>query len=256
MSVLSFLHELSSDALQREPEKAKIRRSIQTLEGRLAEHFGDQITDAFPFGSSVRGTSLPQFYSESTDIDYMVVFDNDGRTPAAYLQRLLAFGKQWYPRSEVRQAAPAVVIRLSHVTFELVPALPATWNAFKIPTTDGRWQGANPRGLEATLVSRNKDCGGLLKPAIRLAKLWNAEHDYVFTSFDLEKQAVGFLYPFANNTRDYFFAIMNKLNLDISQAAWRYTSLESARQTIKAAKQFEVQGDAEQAIRSLKSLFP
>lgn len=258
MSLLTHLEKLSGDALLRGSEQAKNRQSVQVLEERLAAYFQDEITDAFAYGSSIRGTSLPQYYSESIDIDYMVVFENDGRTPTTYLKRLLEFARLHYRSSVVSQSTPAVCIRMAHVTFELVPALPAFFNDYKIPTSQGEWKGANPRGLEKDLARRNQQFSGMLKPAIRLAKLWNTQAGHVFGSFDLETQAASFDYVGARNVRDHFLVILHGLSLGVfsDTAAWRTNELRRAREFAREAVALDAEGDSRRAIRTINKLFP
>jgi hypothetical protein len=258
VSLLTHLERLAGEALLRGSGQSRNRQSAQTLEERMAEYFGDEITDAFAYGSSIRGTSLPRYYSESIDIDYMVVFKSDGCTPTTYLKRLLQFAQVNYPRSVVRQSTPAVSIRLAHLTFELVPALPAFLSDYKIPTSQGAWMGANPRGLEKKLAGRNQDCGGMLKPAIRLAKLWNTHSGYVFNSFDLESQAAALYYVGAQNVRDHFLVILRNLSLGFfsEASAWRVDALHRARALSAEAIKFDSQGDVKRAIHTINKLFP
>lgn len=258
MSLLTHLEKLAGDALLRGGEQCKNRQSALALEERMTKYFGEEITDAFPYGSSIRGTSLPQYYSESIDIDYIVVFKSDGCTPTTYLKRLLQFAQIHYPRSVVRQSTPAVSIRMARLTFELVPALPAFLNDYKIPTSEGAWKGANPKGLEKKLASCNQACRGMLKPAIRLAKLWNTHSGYVFSSFDLESQAAALDYSGARNVRDHFLVILRGLSLGFfsDAAAWRVDALRRAREISREAVSFDAAGDAYRAIHTVNKLFP
>ena len=258
MSLLTHLEKLAGDALLRGSEQSKNRQSALVLEERLVEHFGEEITDAFAYGSSIRGTSLPQYYSESIDIDYMVVFKSDGCTPTTYLKRLLQFAQIHYPRSVVSQSTPAVSIRMAHITFELVPALPAFFNDYKIPTSEGEWKGANPKGLEKDLARRNQACQGMLKPAIRLAKLWNTHCGHVFSSFDLETQAAALDYSGARNVRDHFLLILRELSFGFfsDTAAWRTAALQRAREIAREAVDLDAAGNVPRAIHTINKLFP
>ena len=256
MTPLSFLQRLSSEALLSPAQREKNARSLQTLQERLATHFAGQIIDSFSFGSAKRGTVLPQHLSESMDIDVFVVFKDDGRVPLTYLQRLLQFSKQWYPRSRVRQASPAVVIELAHVQFELVPAVTAFWNPYKIPCLDGSWQGADPERLAHKVVEANIASQGLLKPAIRLAKLWNSHNGLVFDSYALEEQCCDLDFYGAVNVRDYFYRIPKGLDLGWLESNWRHDCLAKARRTIDEANQLERAGNEASAVRLLQKLFP
>ena len=257
MSLLTHLDKLASDTLLRGTEREKNKHTAQILEERLAAYFQDQIKDVFAYGSSIRGTSLPQFFSESIDIDYMVVFHNDDCTPATYTRRLVDFAQIHYPRSRVFQSTPAVCIQMAHLTFELVPALPAFWNDFKIPTARGDWQGANPRGLEKELARSNQRCNGALKPAVRLAKLWNTRAGHVFSSFDLETQAAAIDFGRAKNLRDHFVVLLDGLRFEpfADTAMWRTDALARAQSIAKEALAFEAREDSLRAIRTINKIF-
>lgn len=88
MTVASYLKKLSDSAIIRDSEKDSIKRSIVTLKSRLDKYFGTSVTEQFIFGSYTRNTILPRLMDERSDIDYMVVFKNDGITPQSYLNRL------------------------------------------------------------------------------------------------------------------------------------------------------------------------
>lgn len=123
MTVNSYLAGLASSAIIRNEEQISIRRSIANLQTKLANEFHGELADHFIFGSYSRGTILPRFMDERSDIDYMVVFKDGSLRPQSYLSRLRRFVERNYTRSEIYQSNPTVVLALNHINFELVPAI-------------------------------------------------------------------------------------------------------------------------------------
>jgi len=85
MSVLSYLTSRASDTLMDVQEKDSIKKSIATLKARLNTNFEGRLKDHFQFGSSTRGTILPRSMNEHSDIDYLIVFNDDDSVPQTYL---------------------------------------------------------------------------------------------------------------------------------------------------------------------------
>lgn len=89
MSVDSYLANLASEMVIRDSKKESISLSISTLHSRLKEHFGKDIIDVIKFGSYTRGTILPRRYDDKSDVDIMIVFNNDyDYKPQTFLDRL------------------------------------------------------------------------------------------------------------------------------------------------------------------------
>lgn len=259
MSILSYLESLAGDALHLPGEKKKVREATEKLASRIRSHFGDQVVEQFKFGSSVRGTNLPKEYAEEMDIDYLVVFGDRSVTPKTLVRRLVDFAEKAYPRNDVYQSSPAVVIVLSAVKFELVPArrtLTGLFHTHEIPNSSATdWMGTNPRGFEERLMQRNKECHSKLKAAIRLAKMWNAENDYVYGSYRLENIAVDASYPFDSNLRDYFCRLMFALPEGELDAQWRVERVVAAKTRLRKALELEADGNLAAAEKGLHRLF-
>lgn len=206
MTVATYLKRISDGAIIRDSEKESIQRSIATIKTRLNAHFGNDIKEQFIFGSYKRGTILPRLMDERSDIDYMVVFENDGVKPQAYLDRLRRFVEKYYFKSEIKQSHPTIQLKLNHITFELVPAQKSWWS-YKIPSKNygvDDWIGTNPNDFNQELANKNKDYNYSIKPLARLMKYWNAKNGYIFDSFPLEKWIVeqDFVGPWFFDTPD------------------------------------------------------
>jgi len=123
MTVQSYLDQRSSEAILSDKEKTSIFLSIETLKLRLNSYFSDALKEHFQFGSSTRGTILPRSMDSHSDIDYMIVFDDESSKPQTYIDRLKRFAEAYYSTSEIHQSHPTVVLKLNHIHFDLVPAI-------------------------------------------------------------------------------------------------------------------------------------
>ena len=256
MSVLSYLQQRASDAVLSGDEKTSITTSITTLKTRLGYHFPTGLKEHFRFGSSTRDTILPRSMDEKSDIDYMIVFNDTGYTPQTYLDRLRRFVEARYASSEIRQSSPTIILELNHIKFDLVPALAQAWSGYQIPNGAGGWQSTNPNDFNQSLETANKNNLYLLKPAIRLAKFWNANAGYVFDTFQFEKWSIGLSYALAINQRDYLFTIFDNLSTYNVNEQWRRDKIERAKKLVQETKELERDGYPNLAEVEVKKLIP
>jgi hypothetical protein len=235
MSVQSHLAQRARDAVPSKPETDRIERSIGALEERLTSFFPGQIRKTIRFGSSTRSTMLPRAMDEQSDVDLMVVFNESGPAPQTHLDRLRRFVEKYYSRSEIYQSNPTVVLELEHIKFDLVPAIHSEWHGLRIPNGRGGWQDTDPESFGQRLNKRDSECDGLLRPAIRIVKYWNAVNGYVFNSYELEQEILSLYFPFVDALPEYVFTIFNDLSGSNSWAAWRQERLTVAKQMIREA---------------------
>ena len=101
-----------------------------TLSTKLGNYF-DNIASKFVFGSYDRRTILRRSKDSNSDIDFMVCFtDGNEWTPQTLMNRLKRFAEANYSKNEIYQSSPTIVLELSHIKFELVPA----WGTYNIPS--------------------------------------------------------------------------------------------------------------------------
>ncbi len=255
MSVLSYLQDRASEAVLSEQERLSIDRSIGNLQQKLKAYFDQDLSEHFRFGSTTRGTNLPRSLDEFADVDYMVVFSDSDKSPQTYLDRLRGFVEANYPRSVVRQDHPTIVLELSHIKFDLVPAVNSWWSGLQIPDKGGVWQSTDPSAFNRQLTDRNSQCDNLLKPAIRLIKCWNAANGYVFDSYMLEKWIVGNLYWTCSNLRDYVFEIFGDMSPQGGSVRDR-ERVSRAQQRVKTIRALEAGSDFRRAEQEVARLIP
>lgn len=255
MSVLSYLQSTASAAVLSSTEKDSITKSISTLQTRLVNYFGTDLVGHFRFGSSTRETILPRYMDEHSDIDYMVVFKNDGSTPQTFLNRLKRFAEKYYSTSEIYQSSPTIVLQLNHIKFDLVPAIQNWLGGYQIPDRNGGWRDTNPNDFNQGLVDKNKNHGNLIKPTIRLAKYWNAWNGYPFESFGFEKWIIGQGFWLCNNQKDYVFYVFENLN-SIGYNQTVSSKIDRAKKIVAQVRAYEKQNMPATAESEIKKLIP
>ncbi len=129
MSILTYLTSLSSQLVLSTEERISIGVSLGFLKTKLSNwsHSSD-IQEQAVFGSYDRDTILPRKYDEGSDVDYMIVFKNPNQLqPETFRGWLKKFAEDKYTRSEIYLDYPTTVLELSHIKFELVPAIKPMW---------------------------------------------------------------------------------------------------------------------------------
>ena len=198
-------------------EKSHIATSISTLRTRLIPWFGEDVRKQYQFGSSVRETMLPRKVDYESDVDYMVVFNNQEKSkPATLLNRLRRFVEAKYSRSEVYQSSPTIVLELSHIKFELVPAYQDySWSDtyyIPAPASDyAEWMTTNPSNIQQKVNDANTRYNYQIKRLIRILKYWNVMNGKVYSSYELEDHIVGRVFWCCTSLEEYFFDAVSNL---------------------------------------------
>lgn len=255
MSVNSYLSDLASSLVISSSEKNTIDVSISTLESRLTLFFGNDVTRKILFGSYTRDTILPRKADENSDIDYMVVFSNPNNySPQTFLSKLKSFAEYYYNRSEIYQSNPTIVLELSHIKFELVPA--KSENSFLyIPNKSGSWMYTNPNGFNLELIDCNKNNGYKIKPVIRLMKLWNINsNNRDIASFEMEMKLASDL-KFANYSCTNYTDYLTK-SFDSIRTYNNCSKVDAAKKHITTALEFEANGMPYSSLAEIKKAFP
>lgn len=265
MTINSYLNGLARSAIMGDQEKTSIQRSIVNLEERLRSYFDDQPVDSFVFGSYSRGTILPRYMDEDADIDYMVIFSDGGLRPQSYLDRLRRFAESNYQRSDIEQSNPTIVLSLSHIRFELVPAT-ESWGNLQIPAKASDyhdWITTDPTDFNDKLVNANKANASQIKPLVRVMKYWNASCGYPFESYELEQRIAkktywyGFLgLQTAKRLDEYYYQFVDAVECGWSDPQWKKDAVTRLKQLTAEARSQEKSGDGGQAEALLTRLLP
>jgi len=185
----------------------------------------------------------------------MIVFGEGDATPQTYLNRLKTFVEKRYGTSEIYQSSPTIVLELNHIKFDLVPATLGWFGDLRIPDGAGGWMATDPNDFNATLESKNKEHGSLIKPTIRLFKYWNAASAFPFNSFEMEKWVCGLNFWGLTNLRDYFCSVIGNLGTSYSYSNWVNNEITRAKSIVEAVKKHERNNEPAAAEREMRRLF-
>lgn len=247
MSVKSYLNDLASELNIAEKEADAIARSVTTLATRLSTYFGSNLKEHFRFGSSIRRTMLPRRADSKSDVDYMIVLNNEqNHKPQTLINRIKSFAENQYGRSEISQSTPTVVLELNHIKFDLVPSFRANGEGYlQIPAPSASfsdWMYTYPYALNSSMEEAHKKSGYELKPAIRLLKYWNANNYYVYDSFPMEEGIINAGLGYYADVKLCFFAMIDNLySQRFSLPDYKRYKIESAKATVDKVRSFESQ---------------
>ena len=256
MSVNSYLSTLASNLVLSSTEKTSITTSINTLKQRLDCYFSNgEIKDKMLFGSYTRGTILPRKYDNDSDIDFMVVFNNPyGYTPQTFLNKLKSFAEHYYSRSEIHQSSPTIVLELNHIKFDLVPAYKEySWDTvYQIPNGQNLWKATEPKTDDDNLTACNKEHEFIIKPIIRLVKLWNIKKNHKSNpSFEIEHNIINNYYFYCSTYATFLQAALKNI-----RTYSNVTKVDEAIAGIEQALMYENSGMPCTALTEIKKIFP
>jgi hypothetical protein len=242
-------------------ERDTITRALTNVKANLSAHFTRGVMkEQFCFGSLTRRTVLPRRVNPEADIDYMVVFDNTSRVkPQALIERLKRFAEEFYPRSEIYQSHPTVVLNLSRYRVELVPAHRSWWSGLSIPAKESQfleWTPTDPEGFERSLREKDEANAGEIRPVIRLLKYWNVVNDHVFDSFALERIVVNHsFWGVGRNLQTRLFSVIESLS-SAGLSKVKKERVNIAREVVRRVRLLETHGFAEYAETEVARLIP
>lgn len=214
--VNEFLESISKELVFDDFEK--VYRSISSLKDKLNSHFDNRIVDTIIFGSFMKSTNLPISIDLKSDVDLMVVFNNDENVnPQTYLDRLRKFANKYYRDSIVSQSFPTIVLQLKHIRIELVPAKKKwfPYTHYKIPSPENgykSWIETLPNEQLNKLSDKNDRNKELILPTIRLVKYWNLVENKIYDPFFLERLIIEKRYYSLSTLKEYFFTVMASLS--------------------------------------------
>jgi len=261
MSVNSYLADLSSTLVLSQDEQNKISTSIANLNSKLKSYFQKEISEQFKFGSMIRGTILPRKADEGSDVDYMIVFGSSTEKlkPQTYLNKLKTFVEKSYSSSEVHQSTPTIILELTHIKFDLVPALSQYGAIYQIPSLASSWQdwiSTNPTESDERLTNANKSNNNQIKPLVRLAKYWNALNGRHFASFSLEEFICNMGFYGCTSIKDYFFKFWENFSCDYNTAQYIKDKVQRGKDRIQKIKNFENNGQTVAAENEMIGMLP
>lgn len=205
ISLNSYLDDIASKLIIKGSEKDSISKSLYVFKDRMNDYFSCHeavnLTEIKVFGSYDRDTNLPQSVDNGTDVDIMLVMEDDGCTPQTYLDRVRRAVVAKYSTSDIKQSSPTIVLQMQHIKFEITPAIKES-SLYKIKNDDNEWMYSFCATDLSNLTKANQANNNMVKPTIRLIKYWNVSKNYkAISSYELEKKIVS--YYVANQHQGY-----------------------------------------------------
>lgn len=193
MSVNTYLNDTASTLIIKGSEKDSIETSFSTFKNRMQSYFlyyeSDDLLEVKVLGSYKRDTNLTSHADYSTDVDIMLVLENDGATPQTYLDRIRRAVEAKYSTSEIKQSSPTIVLQMQHIKFEITPAIYD--GVYKIKNSQNEWMPTYCASDLNNITSANKNNNNMIKSVIRLVKHWNVTKNYkAFSSYQIEQKIV------------------------------------------------------------------
>ena len=259
MSILTYLTSLSSQLVLSTEERISIGVSLGFLKTKLSNwsHSSD-IQEQAVFGSYDRDTILPRKYDEGSDVDYMIVFKNPNNyQPETFRGWLKKFAEDKYTRSEIYLDYPTTVLELSHIKFELVPAIKPMWGTYMIPdntTIFSKWQSTNPCTLKNTITEANK-INHNIRPLIRVMKYWNVLNGKPYASYELEQKIANMPFWYSKNLEECFYVFVEALIPEYSMSQSKKNAVNKLKNAAKQAQYYKHMGWDGLAENEIKMIF-
>jgi hypothetical protein len=259
MTVNTYLEDLSSKLIITKAERTIIDDHVAALKNKAISYFkAGEIEEQFPFGSFTRKTLMPRRADPESDADYMVVFRDNSFQPATYLSWIRSFANERYQQSEIYPSHPAIVLELSRIKIEIVPAIKNYFDSYQIPAPTSQysnWLTTHPNSFNVNLTNKNTNEKSLIGPLIRLLKYWNAKNGYVYSSFELEQLVVDHWFYSCSSLKDYLYSFVDRLPTFHSTIN-RSEKVRKLKDVCVRAKQNEENGLYDFAIWAISSVFP
>lgn len=240
-------------------DKGMVNVSLKSLQTRLNAEFDRfVVTRTAVIGSFARDTRLPAAVDPRNDVDVVVIFRERGQKPAHYIAQIRQVLELHYPKASLVQDGDRLFLQGLQGRIELLPGLDSI-NGVQVPAKDrsGNWMLCNPDDELRELQERDKACGGLVLPLVRLARYWNALNDYPFDSFDLEQRVLRHRFAFsARNLKGYFFDFMRGLHAVAGISPIKAEKLRVMRRTLDEIDQLLLAEKPREATEKIERLLP
>ncbi len=196
ISLNSYLNDVASKLIIKGTEKDSIRTSLDVFGERMKDYFrlheSVNLKEIKVFGSYDRDTNLPQSIDYNTDVDIMLVMDDDGCRPQTYLDRVKRAVEAKYSTSLIKQSSPTIVLQMQHIKFEITPAIKEGF-IYRIKKNDSEWMPTYCHADLNYISEANKTNCYMVKPVLRLIKYWNVKKNFKsFSSYRIEQLVVAF----------------------------------------------------------------
>lgn len=258
-----YLNQVANSLILSETEESIVFKSLSNLNGMLIDYFGDEILEQFTIGSYTRRTILPRKVDVNSDVDFLIVFkDGKSKKPQTWMNKLKQFIQSRYPRSEIFQDHPTIVLELSHIKFELIPSyFNRFWETYHIPSKKSfftEWVKTEPNSFNEKLLRKNARNEDRIVPLVRLIKYWNVQNGHIYNSYALEKDIVETTYYNNISLKSILYEYLSALE-EIDNSDLKANELEilnKSKEIINLIKASEKKGIDEMSDYGIRLLIP
>ena len=258
MSVEEYLLAKAAQLSPNSSELVGIERVVAKIKEKLYEW--DHIVgvkDIRIYGSYARKTRLPISVDRNSDVDLMVIFRYDYKTPKESFYDILKSFAVANFRDEIVKDEPSIVILLDNIKIEMTPAIEmgASIN-LQIPTVGDQymdWTYTDPFQLVAMSNEQNRRMNGLYLPMVRLIKYWNILNGKPFESYKLENYLSTWIFVDCNTLFDCLIYAVKNLHPNYCENPLPVVNLQ---EKIKLAEHFVKYGQGFKANALIDVLFP
>ena len=166
--------------------------------------------------------------------------------------------KDKYSTSEIYQSHPTVVLELSNIKIEIVPAIKNAYDDYQIPAPSSSyttWLTTRPNEFNSKVKDKNTSEKSQIRPLIRLMKYWNAKNGYIYSSYELENMIVTHSYFSCQNLWNYVYSFVNSLNY-YNSVTWKADKIKKIKDTCTYAYDLDNKGWPASAEVEIKKIFP
>ena len=140
-------------------ERVYIDEKIENFKKNIKLYFGNAVDEILVFGSYKRSTILPREFDENSDIDVLIVFNQqiNSFNSETYRNHIKRFALAKYPTTKVVKDHPSVVLEMQKIKFDLVPSkyVSTFWTqTYQIPNRESVWTNTDPIGFNNLLTER------------------------------------------------------------------------------------------------------
>lgn len=266
-----FLGNLQYTQKQREDAKTKYEGVCKSI----AKHFlGVEYEEhmKFLFGSYKTKTHIRPI-DEMQDVDVIFMIDEDiylhyKDNPSQLLQAIRKAIQKTYSTTEKISAwAKVVLVKFSDNAHnvEVLPGYEQEDGTFLIPNTEngGSWETFDPREQIDRFVESNGNTKNLTRELVQMIKSWVRNHStLIYKSFHIVDDVIKFnnrIYPDGKEDVEYIRIVLDYLNWlsnNLPEYLINYSSqIETAKQNIQKAMNYEAKGNLCDASEKLRDVF-
>ncbi|MDH4273531.1 MAG: hypothetical protein OEW08_00685 [Gammaproteobacteria bacterium] len=242
-------------------------RSIDSLIANVSEkaqrYFLHDLHLIGAFGSYSRNTLLPRQMDSRTVIDVMVCLNISSKMASDHLNYLQQFVEHVFPNQNFSRTPRSLTLHFSPYPVRLLPAVASDAAAYRIPArSTAGWLYINPTECMRRLEFADQFNRGMVRPLIRVAKYWNATHDYPFHPFEIEQAIINKGYQYsgglfsAPDLFDYVYDFLTHPPTMQETLTWKLQAIRRTQIYLERARRLDAGSRKQAAIKCITKVLP